>query len=43
MITADDDNPDTFRIKIWETVGETLIYDIGSQRTLGGGSIVIHK
>ncbi len=24
MITADDDNPDTFRIKIWETAGETL-------------------
>ncbi len=41
MITADDDSPDTFRIKILD--GETVIYDVGSQLTLGGGSIVIHK
>jgi len=45
MITADDGNPDTFRIKIWtETSGiEYVVYDNGSQQALGGGSIVIHK
>ena len=45
MITADDDNPDTFRIKIWyeENGVEIVVYDNGSQQALGGGSIVIHK
>jgi hypothetical protein len=45
MITADDDNPDTFRIKIWlEDNGvETVVYDNGSQQSLGGGSVKIHK
>jgi hypothetical protein len=45
MITADNDSPDTFRIKIWlEDNGvETVVYDNGSQQSLGGGSIVIHK
>ena len=42
MIFTDDDSPDTFRIKIWET-GGGLAYDNGSQQPLGGGSIVIHK
>lgn len=41
MITADDDNPDTFRIHIWDDNG--TVYDNGSQQSLGGGSIVIHK
>jgi sugar lactone lactonase YvrE len=41
MITADDDSPDTFRIHIWGDSG--TIYDNGSQQSLGGGSIVIHK
>ncbi len=45
MITADDDNPDTFRIKIWyeENGSEIVVYDNGSQQSLGGGSIVVHK
>ena len=41
MITADDDSPDTFRIHIWDDNG--TVYDNGSQQSLGGGSIVIHK
>jgi len=45
MITADDGNPDTFRIKIWylENDIEVIVYDNGSQQSLGGGSIVVHK
>lgn len=45
MITANDGNPDTFRIKIWYEAGgvEYVVYDNGSQQPLGGGSIVIHK
>ncbi len=45
VISADDDNPDTFRIKIWyEEIGaEVVVYDNGSQQSLGGGSIVVHK
>lgn len=41
MIRAYDDNPDSFRIQIWDDTG--TIYDNGSQQELGGGSIVIHK
>jgi hypothetical protein len=41
MISADDDNSDTFRIQIRGDNG--IVYDNGSQQTLGGGSIVIHK
>jgi hypothetical protein len=41
MITADDDNPDTFRIHIWDDNG--TVYDNGSQQSLGGGSIVVHS
>jgi hypothetical protein len=41
MITADDGNPDTFRIHIW---GDSdTVYDNGSQQFLGGGSIKVHK
>jgi len=45
MLSADDDNPDTFRIKIWyeENGSEIVVYDNGSQQSLGGGSIVVHK
>jgi hypothetical protein len=45
MLWADDDNPDTFRIKIWyeDSAGEHVIYDNGAQQALGGGSIVIHR
>ncbi|RZB38211.1 MAG: hypothetical protein SRB2_00557 [Desulfobacteraceae bacterium Eth-SRB2] len=46
MIWAGDDEPDTFRIKIWEedevTAEETVIYDNGFDQEIGGGSIVIH-
>jgi predicted extracellular nuclease len=42
MLTADDNNPDTFRLKIWDTAG-IVIYDNGSQQALGGGSITVHK
>jgi len=45
LITADDSSPDTFRIKIWyeENGAEIVVYDNGSQQSLGGGSIVVHK
>lgn len=50
MLTATDGSPDRFRIKIWETVGGTIVYDnqIGSGDTeapttgLSGGQVVIH-
>ncbi|MHC4557261.1 MAG: hypothetical protein ACYS80_08145, partial [Planctomycetota bacterium] len=44
MLWAGDDEPDTFRIKIWEEVNETecIIYDNGSDQTIEGGNIVIH-
>ncbi len=40
-----NDNPDTFHIKIrFEENGlEVVVYDNGSQQSLGGGSIVVHK
>jgi hypothetical protein len=34
MISANEGNPDTFRMEIW--------VDNGSQQSLGGGSIVVH-
>ena len=40
-IWADDDNPDTFRIMIWGDSG--VVYDNGSQQSLGGGSIKVHN
>lgn len=44
MIWAGDDNPDTFRIRIWseESGGEYDVYDNGVEQPIGGGSIVIH-
>lgn len=45
-IWAGDDDPDTFRIKIWteDDAGvETVVYDNGFDQALGGGSIVVHK
>ncbi len=44
VIWAGDDEPDTFRIKIWiETDGdETVVYDNGFDQVIEGGSIVIH-
>ncbi len=45
MISADDGNPDTFRIKIWreENGAQFVVYDNGAQQALGGGSISIKK
>ena len=45
MLWAHDNDPDTFRIKIWfETPeGEFVVYDPGSDQSLGGGSIIVHK
>ena len=45
-IWAGDDDPDTFRIKIWteDDAGvETVVYDNGFDQALGGGTIVVHK
>ncbi len=44
MIWAGDDDPDTFRIKIWDedTSGEVVVYDNGFNQELGSGSIIIH-
>ena len=45
MLWAGDNDPDTFRIKIWEEddLGyETVIYDNGSNQEIGGGSIKVH-
>jgi len=43
MLWAGDDDPDTFRIKIWEEDdGEIVVYDNGMDQAIGGGSIVIH-
>ena len=41
MIWADDDSPDTFRIQISGDNG--VVYDNGSQQSLGGGSIKVHN
>jgi len=45
MISSDDDNPDTSRIKIWyeENDAEVVLYDNGSQQSLGGGNVIVHK
>ena len=46
MLWAGDDDPDTFRIRIWEedevSGVETDIYDNGFDQAIAGGSIVIH-
>jgi hypothetical protein len=44
MLWAGDNDPDTFRIKIWEEYdgSETVIYDNGFEQEIGGGSIVVH-
>jgi parallel beta-helix repeat protein len=42
---AGDDEPDTFRIKIWEEDEfgvETVTYDNGMDQAIGGGSIKVH-
>jgi len=45
MLWAGDGEPDTFRIKIWteDAFGvETIEYDNGMNKAIGGGSIVVH-
>jgi len=46
MLWAGDDDPDTFRIRIWweddsDSV-EHVVYDNGFDQAIGGGSIVVH-
>ena len=43
MLRAGDGEPDTFWLQIWEEISdeELLIYDNGSDQSIGGGSIVI--
>ncbi|HSH75435.1 MAG TPA: hypothetical protein VLA09_07125, partial [Longimicrobiales bacterium] len=46
MVWAGDDDPDTFRIRIWveDPLGvETAVYDNAVGQPIAGGSIVIHK
>ncbi len=42
---AGDDDPDTFRIKIWEETdgSESVVYDNGMDQAIGGGNIIVHK
>lgn len=45
MLWAGDDDPDTFRIKIWEEDEsdlEFVVYDNGMDQAISGGSIVVH-
>jgi hypothetical protein len=42
QIWAGDNDPDTFRIKIWyEDGGEVVVYDNGMDQGIGGGQIMI--
>jgi hypothetical protein len=42
ILWAHDDDPDTFRIKIWyEDGGEILVYDNGMHQPIEGGDIFI--
>jgi len=51
MLTAIDDTPDKFRIKIWDKITDDVIYDnmLGAADTadpvtaIQGGSIVVQK
>jgi PKD repeat protein len=46
MLWAGDNEPDTFRIRIWEedeiSGEETVIYDNGNDQAIEGGSIIVH-
>ena len=44
MLWAGDDEPDTFRIKIWweENGTEHVVYDNGMDQPIAGGNIVVH-
>ncbi len=43
LFANDNTGTDEFRIKIWETVSETMIFDNNSEQGISGGSIVVHK
>ena len=43
MIWATDGSPDTFRIRIWNPVDGTIVYDNGMDQGIGGGNIVFHS
>ena len=45
QLFANDNTPgtDEFRIKIWETVSGTMIFDNKTDQGIAGGSIVVHK
>jgi hypothetical protein len=46
MLWAGDDEPDTFRIKIWQEIEdevETVVYDNGFDQPISGGNIIVHK
>jgi hypothetical protein len=44
MLWAGDDEPDTYRIRIWteEVDFEIVEYGNGSDQAIGGGSIIVH-
>jgi len=44
QLWAGDDEPDTFRIKIWQEIGgiESMLYDNCMNQPIDGGSIVVH-
>lgn len=42
--TAQNTNPDTFRISIWDLDdNNTVVYDNGVTQAIGGGNIIVHK
>jgi len=45
MLWAGDGTPNTFRIKLWQELGEAeiMIYDNGIEQPISGGSIIVHK
>lgn len=46
MLSATDggkDGDDTFRIKIWDSSTEAIVYDNNGETALGGGSIIVHN
>jgi len=43
MIWATDGSPDTFRIRITDSVTGNVVYDNGVAQAIGGGSIIVHS
>jgi len=45
MLWAGDNDPDTFRIRIWteENEVEDVVYDNGGHQAISRGSIMVHK